>query len=445
MITPALQAPSVATGPDAPSEGGGMCFQTHDLHVYPHLAGADGSKHNPGSATSRATRTATTPATSPVAVDLPDRSAGAATVAVDQPLRPVAPFSQVRVHIEEKYMKSDRKAFTGLLLGCTAVSLAGNVAYVVERGAVTPVSIALAAVAPILLPVGVHYIPMATRVRRGARFVVTVAVIVAAAAAFVLSFEALSGLMRMHGHAGWTAYLFPVAVDVLAAAAAYALVVEPDAVREEAVAMTIRQRLRRAVDRALRRDAAASKRRVDAPMLRDESPTTQPAEAPVLRGAASAPTATQTPSVRDAEPQQPATHAATQQSTTRDALRDADTEEIPVTCSDSRDAAAKHGDEADTSRRPGTTHTAASPATQTATDRDADGDDEYLRRAELLVEAGRTTAPLAAVHRVLRGKANGETNRAAAASTGLTDSQVQRIVTAARELDAAEEPEPAFA
>ncbi|WP_161494426.1 DUF2637 domain-containing protein [Mycolicibacterium peregrinum] len=426
------------SGPDTPAEGVGMCFQTRDLHVYTPDEGAGDPKPNPGSATTRATNTATTPATSPVAVDQPDRSAETATVAVDQPEWPVPPFPQVTVHDEEKNMTTDRKAFTRLLLGCTTVSLAGNVAYAVERGAVTPVSIALAAVAPILLPVGVHYIPMATRVRRGARFVVTVAVIVAAAAAFVLSFEALTGLMRMHGHAGWTAYLFPVAVDVLAAAAAYALVVEPDAVREETVAVTIRQRLRRAVDRVLRRDAAASKQQVAAPPRRDESPTTYPAEAPAMRDAAPVQAATQTPVNRDAEP----THTATHQSTTRDALRDADTEEIPVTRDDSRDAAAKHVDEAPTSRRltsvptprPAATQTVASPAMQTPSDRDADDNSEYLRRAELLVEAGRTTAPLAAVHRVLRGKANGETNRELADVTGLSESAVQRIVTASREL-----------
>ncbi len=438
MITPALQAPTAVSGPDTPAEGVGMCFQTRDLHVYTPDEGAGDPKPNPGSATTRATNTATTPATSPVAVDQPDRSAETATVAVDQPEWPVPPFPQVTVHDEEKNMTTDRKAFTRLLLGCTTVSLAGNVAYAVERGAVTPVSIALAAVAPILLPVGVHYIPMATRVRRGARFVVTVAVIVAAAAAFVLSFEALTGLMRMHGHAGWTAYLFPVAVDVLAAAAAYALVVEPDAVREETVAVTIRQRLRRAVDRVLRRDAAASKQQVAAPPRRDESPTTYPAEAPAMRDAAPVQAATQTPVNRDAEP----THTATHQSTTRDALRDADTEEIPVTRDDSRDAAAKHVDEAPTSRRltsvptprPAATQTVASPAMQTPSDRDADDNSEYLRRAELLVEAGRTTAPLAAVHRVLRGKANGETNRELADVTGLSESAVQRIVTASREL-----------
>ncbi|MFD9829006.1 DUF2637 domain-containing protein [Tsukamurella tyrosinosolvens] len=126
---------------------------------------------------------------------------------------------------------ANRRAFTWLLYGCTTVSLAGNVAYYAGTG---PVGVALAAVAPILLPVGVHYIPKAAAVRRGARFVVTLAVIVAATAAFVLSFEALSGLAREHGHGGWTAYLLPIAVDVLAAAAAYALVVDPASQSEHA-------------------------------------------------------------------------------------------------------------------------------------------------------------------------------------------------------------------
>lgn len=342
-------------------------------------------------------------------------------MAVDQPEWPAPPFPQVKAYEEKNSMENDRKAFTRLLLGCTTVSLAGNVAYAVERGAVTPVSIALAAVAPILLPVGVHYIPKAARVRRGARFVVTVAVIVAATAAFVLSFEALSGLMRMRGHDGWTAYLLPVAIDVLAAAAAYALVVEPDSVREKTAVVTIRQRVRRAVARILRRVTAASKRRVDTPVLRDEAPVTQPVEVPGMRDAAPAPTATQTEEL------------ATQRPTTHDALRDADTGELPVNSADSRDAAAKHVDEATTTRRLTAVPATRVVATQTPTDRD-DDDAEYLLRATRLVDAGRTTAPLDAVQRVLRGKANGDSNRDLAASTGITESAVQRIVKAAREL-----------
>jgi hypothetical protein len=47
---------------------------------------------------------------------------------------------------------------------------------------------------------------------------------------------------------------------------------------------------------------------------------------------------------------------------------------------------------------------------------------------------GRTTAPVDAVHRVLRGKANRKSNRDVADATGLTESKVQRIVKADREL-----------
>jgi len=349
-------------------------------------------------------------------------------------------------------MTTDRHAFTALLLGCTAVSLAGNIAYVVERGAVTPVSIALAAVAPILLPVGVHYIPKANRVRRGARFVVTVAVMVAAVAAFVLSFEALSGLMRMHGHGGWTAYLLPVAVDVLAAAAAYALVVEPEA------AVVARRG-----DAAIRdasadpepatQTAPAATSPLDAPVHREASAPTQPADAPVLREAAPAPAATQPAPLRDMETDKPATRVATQEL----ALRDADTEEIPLTSTASRDVTPALRDaeaptrrltavppvrrDADGAAPAPATQTASirdaeadEPATQAASLRDADLDDAYLLRAMQLVDAGRTTAPVDAVHRVLRGKANRESNRDVAGATGLTESKVQRIVKADREL-----------
>lgn len=348
-------------------------------------------------------------------------------------------------------MTTDRRAFTALLLGCTAVSLAGNIAYVVERGAVTPVSIALAAVAPILLPVGVHYIPKANRVRRGARFVVTVAVMVAAVAAFVLSFEALSGLMRMHGHGGWTAYLLPVAVDVLAAAAAYALVVEPEA------AVVARRG-----DAAIRdasadpepatQTAPAATSPLDAPVHREAPAPTQPVDAPPVRDADPARVATQTDPPRDIETAEPATHVATQEL----ALRDADTEEIPLTSTASRDATPALRDAEAPTRRltavppvrrdadgvaspatqtdPLRDAAADEPATQTASLRDADSDDAYLLRATQLVDAGRTKAPVAVVHRVLRGKATGVPNRELAEQVAISESAVQRIAKADREL-----------
>lgn len=233
MITPALQAPTAVTGPDAPAEGSGMCFQTRDLHVYTPDEGPVDPKHNQGSATTRATRTATTPATSAVAADQPDRSAAPATVAADQPVRPVPPFPQVKAHDEEKSMTSTRTPFAVTLGVCTAVSLAGNVGAATllphHLALPTPAVIAAASVAPLLLPAAVHLVPRAAGLPKGARGVVVFAVIVASIAAFAMSFASLMAVAQASGHPGLLGALLPLAVDVLAGAAAYALVVMPAA------------------------------------------------------------------------------------------------------------------------------------------------------------------------------------------------------------------------
>lgn len=342
-----------------------------------------------------------------------------------------------------------------LSLGCNAAH-----AYLTSGSAPLWLTMGVGSIPPLILALSVEAVVFCSRHARWAWG--WAAVLFAATAGLVtgfsMSFAAISDLGRIARMSWWTAPMLPVGIDALVITGlGMVALFRPRHLGEEEVARDaaprVPQRLRRAVDRVLRRDAAATKRHVDAALLRDEAPVTQLVEAPAMRDAEPAPTATQTPSVRDAElathtdatPEEPATQP--------DALRDADTVEIPVTRDDSRDAAAKHGDGAATSRRlaavptprPAATHAPAAPATQTATDHganDDDDDDEFMVRATRLVDAGRTTAPVEAVHRVLRGKANGETNRAVAASTGLTDSQVQRIVTAARELDAAEEPEP---
>lgn len=329
-------------------------------------------------------------------------------------------------------MTTDRHAFTTLLLGCTAVSLAGNVAYAVERGAVTPVSIALAAVAPILLPVGVHYIPKAARVRRGARFVVTVAVMVAATAAFVLSFEALSGLARAHGHGGWTAYLLPVAVDVLAAAAAYALVVEPDAGQAVTATVTIRQRVRRVVDRVLRRDAAFSRVAV----------TEHPAEQVTVP----APTTEQTdPQPAVHRPAEPAGQALTSDDTDTapipaQAEQRPDLKPDPRPAQDTGQVAPTIPDPAEQADPPaprfevhrGGKASAPRPAPEVTRDPEDTGAHRGL--AEQLVADGRTAATVEQVTRVLEMTAEGASQRTIAAEVGISSTAVGRIQTAAREL-----------
>lgn len=437
MITPALQAPVNATGPADPATGGGMCFQTRDLHVYTPDEGPVDPKPNQGSATTRATRTATTAATSTVAVVQPDRSAGAATVAADQPEWPVPPFPQVTAHDEEKSMESTPTPapagwlrWKGLLATAVLVSIAGNVSHAVLTAPTVYGwgAAAAASISPLFLFWVTHNLVTAPGGASGWREnkIGTLVVGAVALGAFAASFITLRDLMLTFGFPPAIAVIIPLVVDVTIAGASWELVREA-ATRHGAPAASTQRATQR-------RDA----KQVDAPTYPDELTWL----APAMRDAAPVPAATQTPVNRDAEP----THTATHQSTTRGALRDACTEELPVTSGDSRDAPAKHGDDAATTRRLTTvpttrttaTHAPASSATQTVADRDA----EYLLRAQQLVDAGRTKAPVDVVVRVLRGKANGETNRAVAASTGLTDSQVQRIVTAARELEAAE---PAFA
>ncbi len=331
-------------------------------------------------------------------------------------------------------MTTDRHDFTAALYACTGVSLAGNEAAAVllshDLSLPTPVVMIAAAIAPLLLPGAVHLVPKTAGLPKRARRAVVGAVLVAAAAAFALSFFALAAVAQGSGHPGKLGWLLPIAVDVLAAASAYALVVMPV-------------------------DATQT------PVHREAPAATSPLDAPALRDADPAPVATQTAPLRDMETHEPATCVATQEL----ALRDADTEEIPLISTASRDATPSRRDAESATRRltavpPDAVRNAedaASPATQTdprrdaeasepetrdATQelalrdavRDAEAGDEYLIRATQLVDAGRTTAPVDAVHRVLRGKANRESNRDVADATGLTASKVQRIVKADREL-----------
>ncbi|WOF19455.1 DUF2637 domain-containing protein [Mycobacterium avium] len=398
-----------------------------------------------------------------MAVDQPVRSAAPASVAVDQPVRPVPPFPQVTVHDEEKYMtiadkKTDpmhevRSILWTLLVAATLASVAANIAHALVTHGLTPAAVGpvlFAMLAPVALLGLFHLMAAWTRAaadRSAVFWFFLGAIVLLAGAAFRLSFAAIRDLAIGYGYGSADAALFPLILDGLIAVCTVGLVAATRPRRKaKAVRPTLPQRVR-AWWRSAPADATqTSTQEVEAPVLRDEAPVTQPVEAPAKRDAERAQVATQTTSVRDVEFDEPATHAATQ----RDALRDADTEEIPVTCSDSRDAAAKQDIEPSTTRRlaavptprPAATHAPASPATQTATDRDADDDAEYLRRATQLVEAGRTKAPVEVVVRVLRGKDRGASNRDVADETGLTESQVQRIVKAARELDAAEEPEP---
>ncbi|MBS4102936.1 hypothetical protein [Tsukamurella paurometabola] len=126
---------------------------------------------------------------------------------------------------------TNRTPFAVTLGVCTAVSLAGNVGAATllphTLTLPTPAVIAAASVAPLLLPAAVHLVPRAAGLPKGARGVVVFAVIVASIAAFALSFASLMAVAQASGHPGLLGALLPLAVDVLAGAAAYALVVMP--------------------------------------------------------------------------------------------------------------------------------------------------------------------------------------------------------------------------
>lgn len=124
-----------------------------------------------------------------------------------------------------------RRDFTVALFACTLVSLAGNEASSTmlarDLGLPIPVVMVAGAIAPLLLPAAVHLVPRTVGLPKRARRVVIFAVLVSAAAAFALSFASLTAVAQASGHPGRLGMLLPIAVDVLAAASAYALVVMP--------------------------------------------------------------------------------------------------------------------------------------------------------------------------------------------------------------------------
>ncbi|MBF9519504.1 DUF2637 domain-containing protein [Mycobacteroides chelonae] len=322
----------------------------------------------------------------------------------------------------------------GLLAVSVILSLGCNAAHAYLNAASVPILLAVGvgAIPPLILALSVEAVIFcAAHARKALGWV---AVVVAAAAGlitgFAMSFAAIRELGLMANMTTVTAPMLPVGIDALVITG---------------LGMVALFRPRHDVDA------------VQAPALRDAPVTGQPLDAPELRDADPVPVATQTDPVREVEAAEPAPHVATQEAE----LRDADTEEIPLTSDASRDATAARRDVEAPARRLSAVppvrrdadDAATSPATQTSpvpdatadgpathaaalrsADRDADFDDEYLLRATQLVDAGRTKAPVEVVHRVLRGKANGIPNRELAEEVAISESAVQRIAKADREL-----------
>ncbi|MGV7586304.1 DUF2637 domain-containing protein [Mycobacterium kansasii] len=339
-----------------------------------------------------------------------------------------------------RHRRSARHWARSGLVGFTAASSAANVTVIMAVPGATPMRVAIAALAPVVLAVMSHLL---TKVMQGELTVsgipsgwywsTAVAVAAIGAGAFWLSFDTLRRAAEPdHGGSAW---VFPATLDLAIVVCTVALVV---------------------IARADEHDQRT-------PMLREASAPEIPTEAPVaapLREASVGELATQTapvreahtavepvevPALREAEPSEPAADIATQEST----LRDADTVEIPLTSGASREAAPVLRDVEVSKRRLAAVPPAVSDATQTDPVRDvdteesakqddpvreADPGDDYLLRAQQLVDAGRTTSEVVDVVRVLRRKAAGMSNRDVAAEVGISEAKVQRIAKADREL-----------
>lgn len=350
--------------------------------------------------------------------------------------------------------------FAHALLGVSVLlSLACNAghAYLNAETVPLPLALGVGAIPPLVLALSVEAVIFCAAHARWAWgwAAVTLAAGAGLITGFAMSFAAIRELGLMANMTTVTAPMLPIAIDALVITGLGMVALfrprhEEEVQTDDAPrASWFKRRFRM---RSLDRVSATQ-----TPALRDALAVGQPVDAPELHDADPVPVATRTDPVREVEAAEPAPHVATQEAE----LRDADTEEIPLTSDASRDATPAHRDVEAPARRLSAVppvrrdadDAATSPATQTgpvpdatvdgpathaaalrSADRDADSGDEYLLRATQLVDAGRTKAPVEVVHRVLRGKANGIPNRELAEEVAISESAVQRIAKADREL-----------
>jgi hypothetical protein len=316
-----------------------------------------------------------------------------------------------------------------MLITASAASMAGNIAHAWEhRDTVTAAgAVAAAAIPPLALLSLTHLAGMWSRISaRGIVYWCFLAAVAAiATAAFRLSFDALRSLAVRYGYGHTDAALFPLILDGLVAVCTLGLVVlsriEAPVVREAAGDAHRDAGGAAGVQRGAGdadRDAASAPREANRGAFGDAAH-----DAGVNRDSAGdssgdAAGATLGTVLTSAAP--PAIGAAP--------LTSADS---PTASSDAwwRTAAA-HRDAEPLSRR---TAVHARDAAGAHRETRPDADDAHLHLAHHLVDAGRTTVDLDAVHAVLSRTAGGESNRSIAAELGLSASAVQRIVKAARD------------
>lgn len=305
-------------------------------------------------------------------------------------------------------------------------------------------------------------------------WVFLIGVVALGAAAFRLSFAALRDLAVSYGYSRFDASLFPLILDGLMALMTWGLVAatRPKVAKHPVDATS--------TSAPVEAEPAAEQTPVHpVAMWREVSPAqsvptaeTQQVESAPLRDLATA-------STPDPEPTSVPAH--------REAERDADTDEIALTSGASREAAATHRDvelplrrlavvpaprrDREAEREVARSSQAASTAAQGGVDRevvrdvepepvakqpaplrDVEADvtgeveaastpadtgplrDAHRDLAQRVIDAGRTTVAVEDTAAVIAAKASGLSNKKVSEATGVGESAVQRIWTAAREL-----------
>ncbi|OBB53116.1 DUF2637 domain-containing protein [Mycolicibacterium fortuitum] len=334
-----------------------------------------------------------------------------------------------------------RRDFTVALFACTLVSLAGNEASSTmlarDLGLPIPVVMVAGAIAPLLLPAAVHLVPKTAGLPQKARRVVIFAVLVSATAAFALSFASLTAVAQASGHPGRLGMLLPIAVDVLAAAAAYALVVMPaDApVAEQPVEQSVEQLPVHHVNDAPALEYPATLTRL-APVHRIAETAPEQAVHQPTDGAPAPASGTSAPAVTSDDEAMHHPAAPVHQESETQPVHTAERHLVAV----HRGEAPAQSQAVQAQSQPVRQRTAPEP------EQAPEVQPVHLEQAAAVVQAGASELPVPRIAEVFARKDRGESQNTIAKAVPVNKRTVSKVLAAREELGTtAEEPEPAFA
>lgn len=308
-------------------------------------------------------------------------------------------YLNLDVHLAPEHHRRTRRLMWLMLVCATATSMAGNIARATVHHSAADArgSILAAAIPPLALLSLTHLTGMWSRItaRGFVYWCFLAAVACITAAAFRLSFDALRSLAMQYGYGPADAALFPLILDGLVAVCTLGLVMLS---RIESVEG------RDTSDAEGAAGGTYDNSRDAAEFVCVKSATSGDAAGDVGGKAASAALIRPVQHGSDA-------HPSASDPQRRDAVNDA------IRVSAAHQAAA--------------VNQAGAPLRH-----DDSAPDAHLLLAHRLVHEKRTTAEVAAVHRVLARTADNASSRAVAAEVGFSASKVQRIVKAAKECTA---------